>query len=111
VQVLITQILNQEPLLGESKRPALRQLLQRLVAKLLEPQHSQFDLFKVSNAVRLRALPATEGSSGSTITTTTAITLHSFTVAQTQYNSLVSTYSSMLRDANVWRNPMQVFRP
>jgi dynein assembly factor with WDR repeat domains 1 len=47
VQVLLTQILNQEPLIGESKRPALRQLLQRLVAKLLEPQHSQFDLFKV----------------------------------------------------------------
>jgi hypothetical protein len=53
VQVLLTQILNQEPLIGESKRPALRQLLQRLVAKLLEPQHSQFDLFKVSSQTTL----------------------------------------------------------
>lgn len=47
LQVLLTQVLNQEPLISENKRPALRQLLERLVAKLLEPQHSQFDLFKV----------------------------------------------------------------
>jgi hypothetical protein len=89
VQVLITQILNQEPLLGESKRPALRQLLQRLVAKLLEPQHSQFDLFKVS----IEDMPAREGSSSSstTTTTTTATTVHSSTILQNQVNPMVGT--------------------
>lgn len=45
--MLISQLITREPLISESKRPALRQLLGRLAAKLLEPQHSQFDLFKV----------------------------------------------------------------
>lgn len=74
VQVLLTQILNQEPLIGESKRPALRQLLQRLVAKLLEPQHSQFDLFKVPHT--RAALPQLADSS-STATTHQSKALHS----------------------------------
>jgi hypothetical protein len=91
VQVLITQILNQEPLLGESKRPALRQLLQRLVAKLLEPQHSQFDLFKVS----IEDMPARKGSSSTTTTvvttTTTATAVHSSTILQNQLNPIVGT--------------------
>lgn len=56
LQVLLTQIINQEPLVSESKRPAVRQLLERLVAKLLEPQHSQFDLFKVCLSYELSQL-------------------------------------------------------
>jgi len=47
LQVLLTQIINQEPLISEGKRPALRQLIERLIAKLTEQQHSQFDLLKV----------------------------------------------------------------
>eukprot|EP00878_Enallax_costatus_P017719 GHUV01018616.1.p1 GENE.GHUV01018616.1~~GHUV01018616.1.p1 ORF type:complete len:147 (+),score=26.32 GHUV01018616.1:228-668(+) len=56
LEVLLTQLINQEPLISESKRPAVRQLLERLVAKLLEPQYSQFDLFKV---LRAHILPLT----------------------------------------------------
>lgn len=47
-QVMVTQIISQEPLVGESKRPLLRQLLQRLTDKQLEPQALHFDLLKVS---------------------------------------------------------------
>lgn len=47
LEVMVTQILSQEPLLGEGKRPLLRQALQRLVDKQLEPQASQFELTKV----------------------------------------------------------------
>jgi hypothetical protein len=46
-QVMVTHIISQEPLISEGKRPLLRQLLQRLVDKQLEPQASHFDLFKV----------------------------------------------------------------
>jgi hypothetical protein len=47
LEVMVTQILSQEPLLGESKRPLLQQALQRVVDKQLEPQASQFELTKV----------------------------------------------------------------
>lgn len=53
-QVMVTHIISQEPLVGESKRPLLRQLLQRLIAKQLEPQALHFDLLKVSCGVWLR---------------------------------------------------------
>lgn len=46
-QVMVTHIISQEPLVGEGKRPLLRQLLQLLIDKQLEPQASHFDLFKV----------------------------------------------------------------
>jgi dynein assembly factor with WDR repeat domains 1 len=46
-QVLLAQILNQEPLISDNKKPVLRQLIQRLIAKLTEPQYSQFDVTKV----------------------------------------------------------------
>lgn len=45
---MVTHIISQEPLMGENKRPLLRQLLQRLIDKQLEQQPSHFDLFKVS---------------------------------------------------------------
>jgi hypothetical protein len=45
---MVAHIISQEPLVGESKRPLLRQLLQRLIAKQLEPQALHFDLLKVS---------------------------------------------------------------
>lgn len=47
-QVVLGQVLAREPLISESKAAALRQLLQRLVAKLGEEQIEQLDLFKVS---------------------------------------------------------------
>jgi hypothetical protein len=46
-QVLLSQIIAQEPLISDSKRPALRQLLQRLICKLAEPQYDGYNLFKV----------------------------------------------------------------
>ena len=47
MQVMVTHIISQEPFIGEGKRPLLHQLLQRLVDKQLEPQHTHFDLYKV----------------------------------------------------------------
>jgi hypothetical protein len=48
-QVVLSQVLAREPLISESKAAAVRQLLQRLVAKLGEEQIEQLDLFKVSH--------------------------------------------------------------
>lgn len=53
LQVLLTQIISQEPLCGESKRPLLLQLLRRLVAKQLEPQPSYFELSKVQGSCKV----------------------------------------------------------
>lgn len=46
-QVLLSQIIRQEPLISENRRPALRQLIHRLIDKMLEQQHHSFTLFKV----------------------------------------------------------------
>lgn len=53
-QVVLSHVLTSEPLLGDRQRPVLRQLLSRLVAKLSEPAHSQFDLFKARGAAYAR---------------------------------------------------------
>eukprot|EP00955_Chlamydomonas_euryale_P002842 30103-Chlamydomonas_euryale.AAC.2 len=45
--MVLTQIIQQEPLISENRRPALRQLVERLVAKMMEQQHHSFTLFKV----------------------------------------------------------------
>ncbi len=49
VQVLLSQIIRQEPLISENRRPALRQLIHRLIDKMLEQQHHSFTLFKVGS--------------------------------------------------------------
>lgn len=56
VDILATQIINQEPLIGENRRETLKGLLQKLVAKMCEQQHSAFTLFKV---LRAHVLPLT----------------------------------------------------
>ena len=55
-QVLLSQIIRQEPLISENRRPALRQLVERLVLKMQETQHHSFSLFKV---LRAHILPLT----------------------------------------------------
>lgn len=47
LQVLLSQIIRQEPLISENRRPALRQLVGRLLDKMAETQHHSFSLFKV----------------------------------------------------------------
>lgn len=42
----MTQIIRQEPLISENRRPQLRQLIVRLLEKLSEEQHDNFVLFK-----------------------------------------------------------------
>jgi hypothetical protein len=49
-QVLLSQIIRQEPLISENRRPALRQLVERLLQKMQETQHHSFTLFKVRAA-------------------------------------------------------------
>ncbi|PNW83772.1 hypothetical protein CHLRE_04g216902v5 [Chlamydomonas reinhardtii] len=56
VEVLLSQIIRQEPLISENRRPALRQLIHRLIDKMLEQQHHSFTLFKV---LRAHILPLT----------------------------------------------------
>lgn len=46
-QELLSQIIRQEPLISENRRPALRQLIERLLQKMQETQHHSFTLFKV----------------------------------------------------------------
>lgn len=50
VQVLLSKIIRQEPLISENRRPALRQLVERLISKMAETQHHSFTLFKVCAA-------------------------------------------------------------
>lgn len=50
-QVLLSQIIRQEPLISENRRPALRQLIQRLIEKMQEQQHHSFSLFKVGRGL------------------------------------------------------------
>jgi dynein assembly factor with WDR repeat domains 1 len=47
-QVLCSQIIRQEALISENRRPALRQLIGRLIEKMSETQHHSFSLFKAS---------------------------------------------------------------
>ncbi|KAG1673063.1 hypothetical protein FOA52_013132 [Chlamydomonas sp. UWO 241] len=47
IEVLLSQIIRQEPLISENRRPALRQLVERLISKMAETQHHSFTLFKV----------------------------------------------------------------
>jgi len=47
LQALCSQIIQQEPLISENRRPALRQLIGRLLEKQAEVQHHSFSLFKV----------------------------------------------------------------
>lgn len=47
MQVMASTIISQEPLMSDSSKPLLRQLLRRLVDKQLEAQPSQYDLLKV----------------------------------------------------------------
>ncbi|PNH06746.1 Outer row dynein assembly protein 16 [Tetrabaena socialis] len=56
IEVLLSQIIRQEPLISENRRPALRQLINRLIDKMLEQQHHSFTLFKV---LRAHILPLT----------------------------------------------------
>ena len=46
-QALCSQVIKQEPLVSESRRPALRQLMERLLDKMAEAQHHSFSLYKV----------------------------------------------------------------
>ncbi len=50
--MLVSQILHQEPLLGESKRAALAQMVERLAVRLAAPQYAQYSLFKVMRPSR-----------------------------------------------------------
>lgn len=50
MQVLVSHIISQEPLIGDSKRPLLWQLLQRLIEKQVEPQCTHYDLVKVGSS-------------------------------------------------------------
>lgn len=68
-QVLLSQIIRQEPLISENRRPALRQLIGRLIEKMQEQQHHSFTLFKVGGGWPLlhdapcaRALASGSGS-------------------------------------------------
>jgi hypothetical protein len=45
-KVLLSQIIRQEPLISENRRPALRALVERLLQKMQETQHHSFTLFK-----------------------------------------------------------------
>ncbi|GFH05723.1 WD_REPEATS_REGION domain-containing protein, partial [Haematococcus lacustris] len=56
VEVVCTQIIQQEPLVSENRRPALRQLINRLLDKMAEEQHHSYSLFKV---LRAHILPLT----------------------------------------------------
>jgi hypothetical protein len=46
-QALCSQVIKQEPLVSENRRPALRQLMERLLEKQAETQHHNFSLYKV----------------------------------------------------------------
>jgi dynein assembly factor with WDR repeat domains 1 len=48
LQVLVSQIIRQEPLVSENRRPALRQLIGRLLERMAEEQHHSFALHKAS---------------------------------------------------------------
>lgn len=56
VDLLAGQIINQEPLIGDNRRETLKQLLQKLLNKICEQQHTSFTLFKV---LRAHVLPLT----------------------------------------------------
>ncbi len=43
----MTAIIRREPLISENRRPALRQVIERLLQKMQETQHHSFSLFKV----------------------------------------------------------------
>ena len=47
VEVLLSQIIRQEPLISEARRPALRKLIHRLIEKVTLSYHQDFSLFKV----------------------------------------------------------------
>ncbi|KAF5834708.1 WD40-repeat-containing domain protein [Dunaliella salina] len=47
IEALCSQVIKQEPLVSENRRPALRQLMGRLLEKMAETQHHSFSLFKL----------------------------------------------------------------
>lgn len=53
---LIDQILLEEPLISESRKPALKKLIEKLIEKQMENQDQKFECFKV---LRAHLLPLT----------------------------------------------------
>jgi dynein assembly factor with WDR repeat domains 1 len=53
---LIDQILLEEPLISESRKPQLKKLIEKLIEKQMENQEQRFGLFKV---LRAHLLPLT----------------------------------------------------
>lgn len=56
VEVLLNQLMKQEPLITESKRPYVRKLLYKLIEKQDSPDTQQYYLFKI---LRAHILPLT----------------------------------------------------